>query len=341
MKIVTVVGTRPQYVKAAPVSAALARREGVEEFMVDTGQHFDFEMSQLFIDELHLPPPAVNLGVSGKSHACMTAAMMPPIEDILTEQKPDIVLVYGDTNSTLSAALAAAKLDLRIAHIEGGIRTTLWNPEEINRRVVDTLSDDIFCPTRSSLESCVQENLEQHAHYTGDVMADTLRLVRAGGRTGGAFETLGLDEGEYVVMTSHRPENTNDPARFLRILETARREANGKRIIFPAHPRTVRVIEQLDCDMRGIEVMKPLGYMDMARVAGSAALIITDSGGLQKEAFFHDVPCIVLNEDTPWPELRNAGRLRLWIDEDYAPRAEVDDFGDGYAADKIADLLLR
>lgn len=341
MKIVTVVGTRPQYVKAAPVSAALARRAGVSEFMVDTGQHFDFEMSQLFIDELHLPPPALNLGISGQSHARMTASMLPPIEDVLIEQKPDVVLVYGDTNSTLSAALAAAKLNLRIAHIEGGIRTSLWNPEEINRRVVDSLSDDIFCPTRSSLDSCLAENLGDNAHYTGDVMADTLRLVHSSSRSGGAFEALRLDEGGYVVMTVHRPENTNDPARFLRILDVVREEAKGKRIIFPAHPRTARLIDELKCDMSGFEVMKPLGYIDMARVAGSAALIATDSGGLQKEAFFHDVPCVVLNEDTPWPELRNAGRLRLWTDEGFARRATFDDFGDGHAADKIVDLLLR
>lgn len=341
MNIVTVVGTRPQYVKAAPVSAALARRSGVSEFMVDTGQHFDFEMSQLFIEQLHLPPPAVNLGISGKTHARMTAAMMPLIEDILVEKKPDVVLVYGDTNSTLAATLAAAKLNLRIAHVEGGIRTAIWNPEEINRRVVDTLSDDIFCPTRSSLEACVLEDLGANAHYTGDVMADTLRLVRESRKTGGVFESLRLEEGGHVVVTIYRPENTEDATRFKRILNVVRMEARGKRIIFPAHPRTVRVIDKLECDMSGIEVMKPLGYLDMERVASSAALIATNSGGLQKEAFFHDVPCIVLYDDTPWPELRSAGRLRLWTDAGFAPRAPVDDFGDGHSADKIVDLLLR
>jgi UDP-GlcNAc3NAcA epimerase len=340
MNILTIIGTRPQYVKAAPVSLALSRRGGVTETIIDTGQHFDFEMSQIFVDELGLKPPAVNLDIHGLSHARMTAGMLPPLEDEMSARKPDAVLIYGDTNSTLAAALAAAKLDIPIAHVEGGLRLSVWNPEEINRRVADTLSDYIFCPTPGAMRSCQAEGLGAVAHLTGDVMYDTLLLARGMGKDRPSpAENLGLESGGYVVMTIHRPENTADPEIFQRIVDFVRREAGGRRIVFPAHPRVAKLIDAAGIDIGPVERIKPLGYIDMARLAGSAGLIVTDSGGLQKEAYFHGVPCIVVYEETPWPELREAGWLRLWTDPEFAPRRACDAFGDGHAAERIAAIL--
>src|SRR3990167_8887810 len=177
-KIVTILGTRPQYIKAVPVSVAIDRHPGLEEFVVDTGQHFDFEMSDIFMRELGLRPPDLNLGINSMSHARMTAAMLPPLEDILIEHRPDIVMIYGDTNSSLAAALAAAKAEIPIAHVEGGIRTHAWHPEEVNRRVVDVVSDWIFCPTHSAYDHCQAEGLADVAHYVGDVMYDTPKFEK-------------------------------------------------------------------------------------------------------------------------------------------------------------------
>lgn len=339
-QIFTVIGTRPQYIKAAPVSLAIAAHAELEEFVIDTGQHFDFEMSGIFMRELGLQPPAVNLGVSSLSHARMTAKMLPMIEDLLIERQPDIVMIYGDTNSSLAAAVAAAKLDIPIAHVEGGIRTSIWNPEEINRTIVDSVSDWIFCPTRASYAQCLKEDLEREAHYAGDVMYDTLRLARSlPSPAVDVLESLGVRPGAYVVATIHRPENTGSIERLGKVLDYIRDHANGAPIVFPTHPRVAALIANHEIRSDGFTLCKPMGYLDMARLAGNARELFTDSGGLQKEAYFHNVPATVINNDTPWPVLREAGRIRLWTDSDYAPRRPVDDFGDGHAAEKIVEIL--
>lgn len=340
--IVSVIGTRPQYIKAVPVSLAIAAHPDLTEFVIDTGQHFDFEMSGIFMRELGLRPPDVNLSVNSLSHARMTAAMLPLIEDLLLERRPDMVLIYGDTNSSLAGALAAAKLDIPIAHVEGGLRTAIWNPEEINRRVADTLSDLIFCPTRASYEQCLREDLADEARFVGDVMRDTLRLAKAIPPQGqDVLDRLGVEPGAYVVATIHRPENTNDPEKLIRILDFVREQAAGAPIVFPTHPRVAGQIESAAIDMSGFLTTKPQGYLDMARLAGNAREIFTDSGGLQKEAYFHGVPATVIYDDTPWPVLREAGRLRLWTDPGFAPEGPVDDFGDGHAAEQIARTLAE
>lgn len=339
-KIISVIGTRPQYIKAVPVSLAVSREPNLTEFLVDTGQHFDFEMSGIFMKELGLRPPDVNLGISGLSHAQMTANMLTRLEDVFIERKPDIVLIYGDTNSSLAGALAAAKLSIPIAHVEGGIRTTIWNPEEINRRVVDSVSDRIFCPTRDAYDSCIREDKSQQAFYVGDVMFDTLRLAREVQVTGDdVLGHLGVQRGEYVVATIHRPENTT-PEKLVRVIDYIRNQASGLPIIFPMHPRVAALVATTKPDLAGFVTCKPLGYLDMARLASQAREIFTDSGGLQKEAFFHGVRATVINDDTPWPILRRAGKIRLWSDPEFLPDAAVDDFGDGYAAQKIVDLLM-
>lgn len=339
-KIVTVLGTRPQYIKAVPVSLAIDHHPGLEEFVVDTGQHFDFEMSDIFMRELGLRRPDMNLGINSMSHARMTAAMLPPLEDILAERRPDIVMIYGDTNSSLAAALAAAKLEIPIAHVEGGIRTTAWHPEEVNRRVVDVVSDWIFCPTNSAYEHCQAEGLADVAHNVGDVMYDTLLLAKQLPVSGdGVLRRLELEPRSYVVITIHRPENTGTAEHLNRVLNYVRDNADGAPVIFPAHPRVAALIEMGEVDITGIRLTRPVGYLDMAQLAGSAKAIFTDSGGLQKEAYFHDVPVTVINNNTPWPVLREAGRLKLWTDAGFAPRRPVDDFGDGRAADRIAALL--
>lgn len=339
-QIVTILGTRPQYIKAVPVSLAIDRHPDLQEFVVDTGQHFDFEMSQIFMRELGLRLPDVNLGINSMSHSRMTAAMLPPLEDILLERRPDIVLIYGDTNSSLAGALAAAKLEIPIAHVEGGMRTHVWHPEEVNRRLVDTVSDWIFCPTRSAYENCKAEGLGDVAYYVGDVMYDTLLLAKGLPTSAeDVLQRLGVEPGGYIVTTIHRPENTGTADYLRQILDYIRDQAAGVPVVFPTHPRVAALIKSGGIDMTGFIVSPSVGYLDMARLAASAKAIYTDSGGLQKEAYFHDVPVTVINNNTPWPVLREAGRLKFWTDAGFGPRQPVDDFGDGTTADKIAALL--
>lgn len=340
MRVLTVIGTRPQYIKAAAVSKAIAGHPGIVETIVDTGQHFDFEMSEIFVRQLGLPAPRINLGINSKSHGRMTGEMLIAIEEILIAEQPDMLLVYGDTNSTLAAAIAAAKLSVPIAHVEGGVRLGIRNPEEINRRMVDHISDLIFCATPSAVEHLARENISEGVHFTGDTMLDmALMAARDVDRSKSANARLGLSPKNYTVMTVHRAENTSDPAHFRRIIDFILRESAGKRIVFPAHPRTVKFCEANGIDLGPIEAIKPLGYLDMAVMVADAAAVFTDSGGLQKEAFFHRVPCTLIYDESPWPETIEAGWNRLWTEPNYKPRRDVKDFGDGTAAEKIAGLL--
>lgn len=340
LNILTVVGTRPQYIKAAAVSKAIAAHPNVIETIIDTGQHFDYEMSEIFVRQLGLPAPALNLGINSKSHGRMTGEMIIRIEDILLDRMPDMLLVYGDTNSTLAAAIAASKIGIPIAHVEGGVRLGVRNPEEINRRLVDAISDLIFCATPAAVRSLAAENIREGVHFTGDTMLDMALMLPdlAAGHLSKNAE-LGLTRADYVAMTIHRAENTSDPAHFRKIIDYIVAEADGRRIIFPAHPRSLTFCRDNKISLGSIEVIKPLGYIDMAILVANAAAVFTDSGGLQKEAFFHRVPCTLIHEESPWPETIQAGWNRLWTVKDFLPRGDSAAFGDGTAARQIVELM--
>lgn len=338
-RVFTVVGARPQFIKAAPVSKALAAA-GVQEILVHTGQHFDPAMSDVFFDELDIPKPAYNLDVHSLGHGAMTGRMLEKIEAALLIEKPDMVLVYGDTNSTLAGALAASKLLIPVAHVEAGLRSfNRAMPEEQNRIVADHLSAQLFCPTTTAVENLRREGITRGVHAVGDVMFDTTLYAadRAAARSK-ILETHGLAPKSYAVATLHRAENTNDPERLKRVVAWLEAAAADAPLVMPLHPRTRKALEGLGAP-RNLRIVDPLGYLDMTRLVGNARAVYTDSGGLQKEAYFHRVPCVTLRDETEWVETIEAGWNRLWTTPDWRPRRDIADYGEGRAAQAIAALV--
>ena len=338
--ILTVVGARPQFIKAAPVSAAL-RQAGLREIMVHTGQHFDTAMSARFFAELDLPAPTHQLDIHSLSHGAMTGRMLEAIETVIGRERPDWVLVYGDTNSTLAGALSAAKLHVATAHVEAGLRSFNRDmPEEVNRVLTDHVSALLFCPTATAVANLAREGITTGVHAVGDVMYDAARRTATRvDAAAGLAERLGLRTGGYGVATVHRSENTDVPQRFARILAWLETQARERPVVFPAHPRTRRLIDALGWQPPGLALLAPLGYLEMAALLHHAAAVFTDSGGLQKEAYFHRVPCVTLREETEWVETIEAGWNRLWTGPDYRPRQEITDYGDGNAAGRIVGAL--
>lgn len=338
MKLLTVVGARPQFVKAAALSRAVAAHNAsgaasVREVLVHTGQHYDGNMSDVFFDEMGIPRPDHFLGVNGLTHGAMTGQMLEKIEAVLKDERPDVVLVYGDTNSTLAGALAAAKLHLPVAHVEAGLRSfNRAMPEEINRVLTDHAADVLFCPTAGAVEQMRREGVARFADIvdraaelpaarptadaplavrSGDVMYDVALHYGAQAEDGGALlARLGLAVGEYALATVHRAENTDDPARLAEVFAGLFRVAAVRPVVLPLHPRTRGRLEGaglLDEVRAKLMVVDPLGYLDMVRLEKDAGLILTDSGGIQKEAFFHRVPCVTLRTETEWTELVDLG----------------------------------
>lgn len=339
-RIFTVLGARPQFIKAAPVSRALALA-GLAEVIVHTGQHFDALMSDVFFDELDIPKPRYNLEVNSLGHGAMTGRMLEKLEGAMLAEKPDLVLIYGDTNSTVAGALAAAKLNIPVAHVEAGLRSfNRRMPEEINRVVADHVSALLFCPTQTAVANLAAEGITKGVHAVGDVMYDTTlaAVKRAEGRST-IIETLGLAPGGYAVATIHRAENTDDPERFARVVVWLEAAARETPVVMPVHPRTSKLLASRGVVPAGLTLIDPVGYLDMARLLSQAAGVFTDSGGLQKEAYFHRVPCVTLRDETEWVETVEAGWNRLWTGEDYAPRRDIADYGSGDAAEKIAQLI--
>ena len=350
MRVATVVGARPQFIKAAPVSRAI-RAAGCEEVLVHTGQHYDRQMSQVFFEELDIPPPAVDLEVGSGSHGQQTGTMLIRLEEVLAARRPDWVLVYGDTNSTLAGAIAAAKLRIPLAHVEAGLRSFNRDmPEEHNRVLTDHCSDLLLCPTRTAVTQLAREGIERGVHLVGDPMYDAVleNLDRARERTAVAA-AHGLAPGGYLVATIHRPYNTDDPAVLAGILEAI--ESIGEPVLFPVHPRTRARIGALTGAPRLSRtiLLEPLGYLDLLRLQSEARMVLTDSGGVQKEAYFLGVPCLTLRPETEWVETVEAGWNRL-VGSDptaivaaarsFAPAgARPAVFGDGRAAAAIARLL--
>lgn len=349
VKIVSIVGARPQFIKAAAVSRAL--RERHQEILVHTGQHYDYEMSGIFFDGLDLPRPDVSLGVGSGSHGAQTGAMLAAIEKVLESEDPDYVLIYGDTNSTLAGALAASKLSMPVAHVEAGLRSfNRRMPEEINRVVADHLAEVLFCPSDTAVNNLAAEGVSKNVHQVGDVMLDVLNWARErlSENHSEILAKLGLTQKRYLLATVHRSENTDDPERLSRILDSFHSLAEP--LVFPLHPRTRKVIAGSGYRIGPqIRLIDPVGYLDMVTLAGSARLILTDSGGLQKEAYWLGVPCVTLREETEWVETVEAGWNTL-VGSDpnkivtavqtFSPcRPRTDLYGDGFAATKCAHLL--
>ena len=341
MHLVVVVGARPQFIKAAPVSRALAAHRGVRETIVHTGQHFDQEMSQQFFRELELPKPAYNLGIHGGGHGAMTGRMLQALEPILQTERPDAVLVYGDTNSTLAGALAAAKLNIPVAHVEAGLRSfNRRMPEEVNRVLTDHVSTLLYCPTGTAVENLAREGIASGVEKVGDVMYDAaLHAAERARAESRILERLDLADGAFAVATIHRAENTDDPVTLSQILNYLRGHAEGQTIVLPLHPRTRRVVEGADLSLDGLTVVPPCGYLDMHRLLQGATTVYTDSGGLQKEAYFHRTPCVTLRGETEWLETVENGWNRLWRGPDYRPRRTIAEYGDGAAGRKIVAHL--
>lgn len=338
--ILTVVGARPQFVKAAVLSRAM-RRGGLEEVMVHTGQHFDADMSEVFFRDLDIPEPAYHLHIHGGSHGDMTGRMLASLESVMREVGPDWVVVYGDTNSTLAGALAAAKLHIPIAHVEAGLRSfNRHMPEEINRVIADHLSTLHLCPTQLAVQNLVNEGIRAGVHHVGDVMYDTTLFALSRSKQMPSVQSrLGLERGAYAVATVHRAENTDSAALLGKVLEFLRDRSRERPVVLPLHPRTRKSAEQHGLALQGLQVVEPLGYLEMTQLLAGAREVYTDSGGLQKEAYFHRVPCVTLRSETEWVETIEHGWNRLWSNPSYEPRSEISDYGDGRAGEKIADLL--
>lgn len=357
MHILTVVGARPQFIKASALSRRLGAIPLIKESIVHTGQHYDYAMSGRFFDELRLPAPVCNLDVGSDKHGAQTGAIMAKLELLLPEIRPDLLLVYGDTNSTLAAALVAAKAGVPLAHVEAGVRSFRRNmPEEINRVVTDRLSDLLFCPSKKSVTQLATEGIVKGVHDVGDIMLDTFRYALSTNEAVSAVKDQGLVERQYVLATIHRAENTNDVTRMRSIFEALASVAEDIKVIMPLHPRTRRILKEFHMKLPpGICVIEPCSYLSMVGLTSNAGVIATDSGGLQKEAYFAGIPCVTLRDETEWIETLELGRNRLAspVESKAIHQAVVDAlslqkssppdpiYGDGDAAGKIIDILAK
>jgi UDP-GlcNAc3NAcA epimerase len=348
MKVLTVLGARPQFIKAAPVSRIL--RQHHEEFLLHTGQHYDDAMSDLFFRQLAIPAPDRNLEVGSGSHGAQTGAMLAGIESVALEYKPDWVLVYGDTNSTLAGALVAAKLHIPIAHVEAGLRSyDKRMPEEINRVVADHVSTLLLCPTETAVANLSREGITEGVHLVGDVMFDAFRqnldVARQSSRI---ISELSLERGGYQLLTIHRAENVDQPERLRAILEGV--TGSGRPVVFPVHPRTRAALKATAIQPGpNVLLIDPVGYLEMLVLEENAEAIVTDSGGVQKEAYFAGHACITLRERTEWTETVDAGwNVLVGTDANAIAKAmrsfrpqghRPDLFGDGHAADRVVAAL--
>lgn len=348
MKIISVVGARPEFIQLDLVSKELRKRH--QEVLVHTGQHYDYEMSKVFFDELNIPQPEYHLGVGSASHGKQTGEMLTRFEEVLVKEKPDWVLVFGDTNSTLAGALAAVKLHIPVGHVEAGLRSfNRQMPEEINRVLTDHVSELLFCPTDTAVKNLAREGIKQGMHNVGDVMYDSaLFYANFAERRSRILDSLSVMPGKYLLATVHRPNNADDPFRLKDIVSAF--EKSGEIVVFPIHPRTRKAIETIGIRLNSqIRLIQPVGYLDMLVLEKNARLILSDSGGIQKQAYFFGIPCITLREETEWVETVEAGwNLLVGADperiiaaiERFAPATERPlVFGDGNASKRIVATL--
>lgn len=351
--IFSIVGARPQFIKAAPVSKAL-QQAGLREILLHTVQHYDYGLSQVFFEQLGMKTPDLNLEIGSGLHGWQTSKILEGVEKALLQERPDWVLVYGDTNSTLAGALAAIKLQIPIAHVEAGLRSfNREMPEEINRVLADHCANLLFCPTKTAVENLNAEGIRVGVHLVGDVMYDAvLQFAEIASLRSQILTQTGLKAGEYLLATIHRPYNTDDQTRLGAIM--AALSGVNRKVVFPVHPRTLHKLEEFglypsDGTNRNLLLLEPVNYLDMLVLEQNAQIIITDSGGIQKEAYFFGVPCLTVRPETEWVETLQGGWNRL-VDADptsilnaihnkmeYLPR--MDHYGDGTASLKIANIL--
>lgn len=360
MKILTVVGARPQFIKAAAISRVMRDQysNSIEEIIVHTGQHHDENMSQIFFDELGIPKPKYNLEISGGGHGAMTGKMLEGIERVLLQEKPDFLLIYGDTNSTLAGAISAAKLHIPVAHVEAGLRSfNMRMPEEINRILSDRISTLLFCPTKTAVDNLNSEGITKGVHEVGDVMFDVALFYKEKARENSQIlAMLGLTERNFILATCHRAENTDDPQRLKNILTALAEISKRLPLVLPLHPRTKKLIDQNNLKhlLDSITTTNPLPFLDMVALEQGARMILTDSGGVQKEAFFYNTPCITLRDETEWVETVSLGRNQLvGADTDLIIRAvekvktisyevmNINPYGNGNASAEICSHLLK
>lgn len=309
MKILTVIGARPQFIKASAVSAAILKKSAIKEVIVHTGQHFDSNMSEVFFNELNIPRPSYQLNINSGSHGAMTGRMLEQIEQVCIKESPDKLMVYGDTNSTLAGALAAAKLHIPVVHIEAGLRSfNMQMPEEVNRILTDQVSNILFCPTETAIRNLKNEGFDRKnvkIFNVGDVMQDS--SVYFSNFAKKPNQLKGLGKSEFIIATLHRAENTDDINRLKNIVNALNYLHNNiKPVVLPLHPRTRKVIENLNLDLN-VTVIEPVGYLEMLWLLKNCSLVVTDSGGVQKEAFFFNKPCVTMRDQTEWVELIEEG----------------------------------
>ncbi len=347
--IATIVGARPQFIKCAPVSREI--RKNFDEVLIHTGQHYDYNMSQAFFEELNIPEPDFNLEIGSGNHGEQTGKMLIELEKVLLDVKPDLVLVYGDTNSTMAGALVGAKLQIPVAHVEAGLRSfNRKMPEEINRIVADSISKYLFAPTRTAVNLLQKEGITAGVYLTGDVMYDAFLYNCTVAEKSDVLERLGINSQPFYLATIHRPQNTDDPNVLKALIGTL--EHLDALTIFPIHPRTRNLMKQFNItvDNPNLRLIDPVGYLDMLALEKHARLILTDSGGVQKEAYFAGVPCLVLRPETEWVELVEHGWAKLIGNNFRRIPAEIDNFadfrlenttlfGDGHASRRIVEIL--
>ncbi|MGV6860565.1 MAG: non-hydrolyzing UDP-N-acetylglucosamine 2-epimerase [Putridiphycobacter sp.] len=356
MKVLTVIGARPQFVKAAALSREFLKHESIEEILVHTGQHFDNNMSDIFFEEMDIPKPKYNLDINSVGHGAMTGRMLEGIEEILLKEKPDILLVYGDTNSTIAGALAAKKLHIKVAHVEAGLRSfNMKMPEEVNRILTDRISDYLFCPTQTAVDNLMDEgynNIETNIIKSGDVMQDAAYYyAQKSEQKSTVLQTLKSEK--YILTTLHRAENTDDPKRLSQIVEALNHiHESICPIVLPLHPRTKSKLKVNNLTLK-VHTIDPVGYFDMIELIKHSEVVMTDSGGLQKEAFFFKKNCITMRDQTEWVELISAN-VNILVGADKAKIISetekmlkktsdfnIDLYGNGQACANIVNTLLN
>jgi UDP-GlcNAc3NAcA epimerase len=351
VKVLTILGARPQFIKAGSVSREIAKYEEIEEIIIHTGQHYDENMSDIFFKEMKIPKPNYFLGIGGKSHGAMTGQMIEKIEEVALSEKPDWIVVYGDTNSTLAGAIVASKLHIKLAHIEAGLRSfNMKMPEEVNRILTDRVSQLLFCPTAMAIENLHQEGFD---HFnceivkSGDVMQDGAMFYKQ------FSKKPKVDiKSNYILCTIHRAENTDDEARLRAIFDALEEIGKEIQIILPLHPRTKKIIENLGLKIENLTIIEPIGYLEMVWLIDNSSLVMTDSGGLQKEAFFFEKPCITLRDETEWVELVENGFnvlvgadkekiLTIYREQPFNQHFNIDLYGMGTASQRIIRELVN